>query len=221
MGITIVLKRIEYLVQNMCLTNGKENKMTAIEKKQEELIKHLSKLLHSYEYEVIDGNSKWLRLESELAALESEQEKKCDNSCKWFKIGYGHCEWCLRNSSLNRDKSKHTSGYGDNYEHKRQPKQGERLSAEEIWPNKVRLYMIEKSKFYEDERIYQYGFYDGYQYASQRLPSDNRKTIEDYLLEKGIITLSGMYDDKIIYQFRNIPYPDEIINIIIDYIKLK
>jgi len=106
-----------------------------------------------------------------------------------------------------------------------QPKDGakdkQRKSAEEIWPNKVRLYMIEKSKFYEDERIYQYGFYDGYQYASQRLPSDNRKTIEDYLLEKGIITLSGMYDDKIIYQFRNIPYPDEIINIIIDYIKLK
>ena len=52
-----------------------------------------------------------------------------------------------------------------------QPKDGakdkQRKSAEEIWPNKVRLYMIEKSKFYEDERIYQYGFYDGYQYASQ------------------------------------------------------
>jgi len=154
--------------------------MKAIIEKQRELIE----LLKAPRYHEINDAIK--RKESELAALESEQEKKCDN-----------------------------------YEHKRQPKQGERLSAEEIWPNKVRLYMIEKSKFYEDERIYQYGFYDGYQYASQRLPSDNRKTIEDYLLEKGIITLSGMYDDKIIYQFRNIPYPDEIINIIIDYIKLK
>ena len=195
--------------------------MTPIEQKQKELIEELDHYYLSKTIPSLDELNKVEGLKSELAALESEQEKKCDNSCKWFKIGYGHCEWCLRNSSLNRDKSKHTSGYGDNYEHKRQPKQGERLSAEEIWPNKVRLYMIEKSKFYEDERIYQYGFYDGYQYASQRLPSDNRKTIEDYLLEKGIITLSGMYDDKIIYQFRNIPYPDEIINIIIDYIKLK
>jgi len=195
--------------------------MKTIEQLQEELIEELDHYYLSKTIPSLDELNKVEGLKSELAALESEQEKKCDNSCKWFKIGYGHCEWCLRNSSLNRDKSKHTSGYGDNYEHKRQPKQGERLSAEEIWPNKVRLYMIEKSKFYEDERIYQYGFYDGYQYASQRLPSDNRKTIEDYLLEKGIITLSGMYDDKIIYQFRNIPYPDEIINIIIDYIKLK
>ena len=197
----------------------------SIEKKQEELIECYNFLIREIDKHqgttLVEVNIREDigKLQTEIAELK-EQEKKCE-SCKWFKIGHGHCEWCLRNSSLNRDKSKHTSGYGDNYEHKRQPKQGERLSAEEIWPNKVRLYMIEKSKFYEDERIYQYGFYDGYQYASQRLPSDNRKTIEDYLLEKGIITLSGMYDDKIIYQFRNIPYPDEIINIIIDYIKLK
>jgi hypothetical protein len=36
------------------------------------------------------------------------------------------------------------------------------------WPDDVRLKMIEKSKFYpDDERVYQYGFYDGYQFASQ------------------------------------------------------
>jgi hypothetical protein len=33
------------------------------------------------------------------------------------------------------------------------------------WPDKVRLKMIEKSEFYpDDKQIYQYGFYDGYQY---------------------------------------------------------
>ena len=33
------------------------------------------------------------------------------------------------------------------------------------WPDEVRLHMIEKSKFYDDEVVYQYGFFDGYQYA--------------------------------------------------------
>ena len=32
------------------------------------------------------------------------------------------------------------------------------------WPDKIRLQMIEKSELYKpDERIYQYGYYDGYQ----------------------------------------------------------
>ncbi len=32
------------------------------------------------------------------------------------------------------------------------------------WPDNVRLKMIEKSKFYDpNERIYEYGYYDGYQ----------------------------------------------------------
>ena len=43
------------------------------------------------------------------------------------------------------------------------------MTAEEQksnWPDEVRLKMIEKSKFYpDDEQVYQYGFYDGYQYA--------------------------------------------------------
>ena len=33
------------------------------------------------------------------------------------------------------------------------------------WPDEVRLHMIERSRFYSDnEHIYHYGFYDGYQY---------------------------------------------------------
>ena len=33
------------------------------------------------------------------------------------------------------------------------------------WPNEARLHMIEKSEFYpEREKVYQYGFYDGYQF---------------------------------------------------------
>jgi len=168
--------------------------MKAIIEKQRELIE----LLKAPRYHEINDAIK--RKESELASLKSGQSVERE-------------EVKLHWSTNAMDYAKAFS--------QPQPEVKESQSAEEIWPNKVRLYMIEKSKFYEDERIYQYGFYDGYQYASQRLPSDNRKTIEDYLLEKGIITLSGMYDDKIIYQFRNIPYPDEIINIIIDYIKLK
>ena len=33
------------------------------------------------------------------------------------------------------------------------------------WPDEVRLNMIEKSEFYSEPQIYQYGFYDGFQNA--------------------------------------------------------
>lgn len=36
------------------------------------------------------------------------------------------------------------------------------------WPDEVRLEMIEKSEFYQHPQIYQYGYYDGYQKASQQ-----------------------------------------------------
>lgn len=36
------------------------------------------------------------------------------------------------------------------------------------WPEEVRLKMIERSKFFEDERVYEYGYYDGYQEALAR-----------------------------------------------------
>lgn len=32
------------------------------------------------------------------------------------------------------------------------------------WPDDVRLKMIEKSEWYGDPKVYQYGFYDGYQH---------------------------------------------------------
>lgn len=39
------------------------------------------------------------------------------------------------------------------------------------WPDEVRLEMIEKSEFYQEPKIYQYGYYDGYQKALDRIPS--------------------------------------------------
>lgn len=32
-----------------------------------------------------------------------------------------------------------------------------------VWPNDIRLKMIEKSEFYSEPKIYQYGYYDGFQ----------------------------------------------------------
>ena len=38
------------------------------------------------------------------------------------------------------------------------------------WPNEPRLKMIEKSEFYyESGKVYQYGFYDGYQYQNAKV----------------------------------------------------
>ena len=37
------------------------------------------------------------------------------------------------------------------------------------WPDSVRLKMIEKSEFYGEPRIYQYGYYDGYQKRNDQI----------------------------------------------------
>lgn len=42
-----------------------------------------------------------------------------------------------------------------------------------FWPDSVRFLMIEKSKFYYDDRIYQYGFYDGYQLQNEKIKQGN------------------------------------------------
>ena len=41
------------------------------------------------------------------------------------------------------------------------------------WPDSVRLKMIEESELYQEPRIYQYGYYDGYQLAT-----DGREELE-------------------------------------------
>lgn len=33
------------------------------------------------------------------------------------------------------------------------------------WNNEARLFMIDKSEFYSDPKVYQFGFYDGYHRA--------------------------------------------------------
>lgn len=42
------------------------------------------------------------------------------------------------------------------------------------WPDDVRLKMIEKSEFYAEPRVYQYGYYDGYQHAIKKLAEANK-----------------------------------------------
>lgn len=37
------------------------------------------------------------------------------------------------------------------------------------WPDEVRLKMIEKSEFYSDPKLYQFGFYDGYHSLTREL----------------------------------------------------
>lgn len=40
-----------------------------------------------------------------------------------------------------------------------------REEAKKNWPDHVRIKMIERSEFYENPSLYQYGYYDGYQHA--------------------------------------------------------
>ncbi len=67
------------------------------------------------------------------------------------------------------------------------------------WPDDVRLKMIEKSEFYNNPTVYQYGYYDGY----QKRKEDISKAVEliqkvrsgylnpDAMLQNAIILLVG------------------------------
>jgi hypothetical protein len=49
------------------------------------------------------------------------------------------------------------------------------------WPDEVRLKMIEKSEFYSEPKIYQFGFYDGYHSLTRELSElreENKKLTE-------------------------------------------
>lgn len=48
------------------------------------------------------------------------------------------------------------------------------------WPDNVRLQMIERSEFYSEPKIYQYGYYDGYQNRFK----DKRVAILQKIIEK-------------------------------------
>lgn len=44
------------------------------------------------------------------------------------------------------------------------PQSQQTTIKEHHWPDDVRLTMIEKSEWYGEPKVYQYGFYDGYQH---------------------------------------------------------
>jgi hypothetical protein len=60
-------------------------------------------------------------------------------------------------------------------------KQAVQIDTRSNWPDEIRLKMIKKSEFYSgNERMYQYGYYDGYQEAFkeiEKLRNPDTKTI--------------------------------------------
>lgn len=44
-------------------------------------------------------------------------------------------------------------------------KKEEKPKPSTLWPDEIRLEMIEKSEFFKSAKVYQYGYYDGYQRA--------------------------------------------------------
>ena len=76
------------------------------------------------------------------------------------------------------------------------------LIKEHNWPNEPRLKMIEKSElYYGSEKVYQYGFYDGYQYQNKEIINLQKKIIElELLLSKANIDSSPLKLDRAITQ---------------------
>jgi hypothetical protein len=64
------------------------------------------------------------------------------------------------------------------------------------WPDEVRLKMIEKSEFYSEPKIYQFGFYDGYHSLTREL-SELREERDKLKL---IISGKTFFDEKEVMQ---------------------
>ena len=60
------------------------------------------------------------------------------------------------------------------------------------WPEEVRLKMIERSEFYQEPKVYQYGYYDGYQEALNQSPQPAAS------LQEAAKELSNITDEDII-----------------------
>lgn len=49
-------------------------------------------------------------------------------------------------------------------------------TPESKWPDEIRLLMIDKSEIYQgSEKVYQYGYYDGFQKAIEYLKNLNKE----------------------------------------------
>jgi hypothetical protein len=66
------------------------------------------------------------------------------------------------------------------------------------WPDSVRLKMIEKSEFYREPKVYQYGYYDGYQLQNEKIDKAIKliqkarsNNGDDAMLQDAIISLLG------------------------------
>ena len=79
------------------------------------------------------------------------------------------------------------------------------LIKEHNWPNEPRLKMIAKSEFYYgSEKVYQYGFYDGYQYQNKEIINLQKRIIElELLLSKANIDSSPLNLDSKPLLFNN------------------
>lgn len=106
--------------------------LEAIIQKQDELIKKYAEYSRFLLRHGISNCGAWIIMKDqldndlnemlfELSELKKqleeckEKDRTCDN-CNWFKIGYGHCVWCLRNAPYNKKLSEKTSGYSDKWE---------------------------------------------------------------------------------------------------------
>lgn len=72
------------------------------------------------------------------------------------------------------------------------------------WNNEARLFMIDKSEFYSDPKVYQFGFYDGYHRALK--DSKSNEMLEMLQRIENILTYDAIEP--------NSPLQEEIYNLI-------
>ena len=102
----------------------KEELLKQIVQKQEEMIQKLQSMVDSQQDYDRDYHEIWVELQSLERENDSEADKskhpisdrdftmtdkieqeglRCNDKCRWFKIGAGHCVWCIRSSDRNKN----------------------------------------------------------------------------------------------------------------------
>ena len=120
--------------------------------------------------DVADAILKFLASHPEPPKAESG-DKNCNDTCKWWKIGYGHCEWCIRCSSRNKT----DPNCKDNYESLIQS--SDEAKETEYVKGIDKKLQIEVAKFLKNHPHTgsSFAFCQGYKYAEQYHKERTRK----------------------------------------------
>ena len=141
----------------------------------------------------IEATGMIIALNEVLSVLESstdgrEKDKICNDKCKWFKIGYGHCNFCIRQVKEHDCK--------DNFESSEPEKPKDKVMAEEIYNDQAEFNKwLRENTDYEKEHIISMMEEYAQQFKSNEV-TDEGLRVTDEEIENWAANFCNKYDSS-------------------------